>query len=110
MNSAESGDHRASDAPPAPHPQATYSKTAYWQQSLRIVQFILLTWFLISLGCGVLFRTWLDASLPHIGGAPFGFWMAQQGSILGFLLLLVVYMFAMNRLDERHGYQEGDQA
>ena len=34
------------------------------------------------------------------GGAPLGFWMAQQGSILCFVGLLIAYSFLMNRLDE----------
>lgn len=78
--------------------------------SLRVVVFILTSWFLVSLGCGVLFREFLDANLPSIGGAPFGFWMAQQGSIIGFLVLLVVYMVLMNRIDETYGYDEGADA
>ena len=80
---------------------------AYWSKSLRIVQSILVVWFLLSLGCGILFREMLDAWLPKIGGAPFGFWMAQQGSIVGFIVLLVIYMVLMNRLDGKHGYDEG---
>lgn len=81
---------------------------AYWATSLRIVQVILFLWFVVSLGCGVLFRELLDTHLPTVGGAPFGFWMAQQGSILGFLLLLVLYMVLMNGLDKKHGCSEGD--
>ena len=81
---------------------------SYWSKSLRIVVSILLVWSFISLGCGIVFREWLDTTLPPIGGAPFGFWMAQQGSILGFLILLVVYMLVMNRLDRKHGYDSGD--
>jgi putative solute:sodium symporter small subunit len=79
----------------------------YWVKSLQVVMLILTLWLLVSLGCGILFRDWLDATLPHVGGAPFGFWMAQQGSIIGFLLLLLLYMLLMNRLDRQHGY-DGD--
>jgi putative solute:sodium symporter small subunit len=46
--------------------------------------------------------------MPKIGTAPFGFWMAQQGSIITFVLILVVYAWAMNKLDEKHGYTEED--
>lgn len=81
----------------------------YWTQSLRIVGFILLLWALVSLGCGILFREMLDSILPPVGGAPFGFWMAQQGSIIGFLVLLFVYMLLMNRLDRAHGFGNGDK-
>ena len=40
--------------------------------------------------------------MPPIGHAPFGFWMAQQGAILGFVGLLIIYAIAMNRLDRRY--------
>ena len=81
----------------------------YWKKSLRVVGVILTIWFLLSLGCGVLFRSTLDTIMPSIGGAPFGFWMAQQGSIVGFIALLVVYMLWMNGLDRHAGYREEDK-
>ncbi|MFN3190349.1 MAG: DUF4212 domain-containing protein [Aureliella sp.] len=93
-------------SPDRNHPQAA----GYWPSSLKITLTILAIWATISLGCGILFREFLDKSLPQIGGAPFGFWMAQQGSIIGFVLLLVGYMVAMNRLDHQHGYDEEDKA
>ncbi len=62
--------------------------------------------FFVSFGCGILFREWLDTNAPQIGSAPFGFWMAQQGSIICFVLLLITYAFLMNRLDAKHGYSE----
>ena len=79
---------------------------AHWHGSNRIVFGILTAWFLVSLGASVLFRDFLDASLPAIGGAPFGFWMAQQGSILCFVLLLIIYRSLMNRLDHKHGLED----
>ena len=81
---------------------------AYWSKSLRIVGFILTIWASISLGCGIVFREFLDRALPSIGGAPFGFWMSQQGSIIGFVLLLFIYMLLMNRLDRKHGFAQED--
>jgi putative solute:sodium symporter small subunit len=86
------------------------SPNKYWSQSLRIVFFILSIWFSLSLGCGVLFRDFLDRNMPMIGGAPFGFWMAQQGAIIGFLVLLVLYMLLMNQLDRQSGYDSEDRS
>lgn len=88
---------------------ARSNNAAHWNKSLSIVGLILFLWAFISLGCGILFREFLDASLPAIGGAPFGFWMAQQGSIIGFLILLVLYMFLMNALDRKFGFGEEEQ-
>jgi len=73
---------------------------------LKITLSLLAVWFLISFGAAILFRDWLDAVMPPVGSAPFGFWMAQQGSIIGFILILITYACLMNRLDRRHGYSE----
>lgn len=91
---------------PTDDPTRLSKSKAYWSKSLKIVGFILAIWIFISLGCGILFRDFLDATLPNIGGAPFGFWMAQQGAIIGFLLLLFLYMVLMNGLDKKHGFDE----
>ena len=80
--------------------------TAHRRASLKIVFGLLLVWFSVSFGCGILFRDWLDANAPAIGNAPFGFWMAQQGAIICFVLLLLTYSVLMNRLDAKHGYTE----
>ena len=87
-------------------PASNQKSKNYWEKSLRVVLFILSLWFVVSLGCGVLFRDWLDTALSNVGGAPFGFWMAQQGSIIGFLILLFLYMILMNRLDRAHGFED----
>ncbi|MDF1813925.1 MAG: DUF4212 domain-containing protein [Verrucomicrobiales bacterium] len=86
--------------------QTTTHAAKYWWAKLRILLGILIVWFLVSFGCGILFREWLDANMIKIGNAPFGFWMAQQGSIVCFVLLLIVYNFMMNRLDAKFGYDE----
>ena len=76
----------------------------YWQSSLKILWGVLFVWFFVSFGCGILFKDTLDEI--KIGGAPLGFWMAQQGSILCFVILLIVYSYGMNKLDNKHGYGE----
>ncbi|MFT5882159.1 MAG: putative solute:sodium symporter small subunit [Crocinitomicaceae bacterium] len=82
---------------------------AHRRACLRLVLSLLLVWFTVSLGCGVLFRDWLDANVPNVGTAPFGFWMAQQGSIICFLLILFIYAWRMNKLDAKHGYADQDE-
>lgn len=76
------------------------------RSTLKITLCLLAVWFVVSYVCGILLRDWMDATLPAVGNAPFGFWMAQQGSILIFVVILVVYAFLMNRLDAKHGYSE----
>ena len=73
----------------------------YWKANLKCVGVLLSIWFFVSYGCGILLRDWLDANFPSIGNAPFGFWMAQQGSIVCFVLILITYAIWMSKLDEK---------
>ncbi len=73
--------------------------TRYWKKNLCWLGGILLVWFVVSFGCGILFRDWLDLHFPKVGNAPFGFWMAQQGSIISFVAILIGYTWVMNKLD-----------
>ncbi|MDA7517938.1 DUF4212 domain-containing protein [bacterium] len=78
----------------------------YWKANLRWLVVILGTWFFVSFGCGILFRDWLDENFFRVGTAPFGFWMAQQGSIISFVLLLIAYAKIMNGLDAKFKVDE----
>lgn len=72
----------------------------YWRANTVFMSVLLTVWAVAGLGCGVLFADSLnDAS---IGGFPLGFWFAQQGSIIVFVLLILVYAIGMNRLDRRY--------
>ena len=82
------------------------SKKSYHRTCLKLVFSLLTIWFFVSFGCGILFRDWLDVHAPPVGNAPFGFWMAQQGSIITFVCLLVVYAALMNLLDAKYGYSD----
>lgn len=77
---------------------------AYWKENLRYLTVLLLIWFSVSYGAGILFRDALDSI--QIGGFPLGFWFAQQGSIYVFVALIFVYVRLMNKLDAKYGYDE----
>lgn len=72
---------------------------AYWPAVIRLTLSLLAVWFLVSFGAGILFRSFLDQF--HIGGAPLGFWFAQNGSIYVFVGLIFYYCRAMNRLEKK---------
>ena len=76
--------------PAAPRPGA-------WKRSLRLIGILLVIWFTASLGLGVLLAEPLNRI--WVGGFPLGFWFAQQGAILVFLVLLVVNAVAMDRIE-----------
>ena len=73
----------------------------YWKAVLRLTGSLLFVWFIVSYGAGILFRGALDNF--SIGGAPLGFWFAQNGAIYVFVVLIFYYCWAMNKLERRFG-------
>ena len=69
----------------------------YWRTNLKLVAGLLVVWYLVSYGMGILWVEPLNAT--YIGGFPLGFWFAQQGSILVFIVLILTYCLVMDRVD-----------
>jgi len=78
--------------------------TAYWKENIKYLVILLSIWFIVSFGCGILFREALNEF--RLGGFKLGFWFAQQGSIYVFVILIFVYVRLMNKLDKKHGFDE----
>jgi len=76
----------------------------YWKKNIRIVLSLLAVWFFVSFGMGILLVDVLDNF--RIFGFKLGFWMAQQGSIFCFVILIFVYVYRMNKLDHQYGMDE----
>ena len=76
----------------------------YWIENIRLVLLLLTIWFLVSFGMGILFVDFLDGF--RFFGFKFGFWMAQQGSIFCFVILIFIYVYKMNKLDHKYGVDE----
>jgi putative solute:sodium symporter small subunit len=70
----------------------------YWKTNLKYLGILLSVWFLVSFGFGILLVDFMNQF--QIGGFKLGFWFAQQGSIYVFVILIFVYVFLMNRLDD----------
>jgi len=81
-------------------PRLRASVEAYWRRNLLLMAVLLGVWAFVGLGCGVLLADRLNAW--SLGGFPLGFWCAQQGSIVVFVLLTGIYALAMRRLDRIH--------
>ncbi|MDG2049049.1 MAG: DUF4212 domain-containing protein [Myxococcota bacterium] len=79
---------------------------AYWRANLRLLALLLLIWFFVSFGCGILWVDTLNQIRIPGTGFPLGFWFAQQGSIWVFVVLIFVYVWRMNRLDHQFGVSE----
>ena len=78
--------------------------TAYWKKNIKYVIILLIIWFLVSYGAGILFKDQLNKI--KIGGFKLGFWFAQQGAMYVFVILIFVYVRLMNKLDKKFGYDK----
>lgn len=70
----------------------------YWQANIALLKKLLVVWFAVSFGAGILFVNTLNQ--VHVFGFKLGFWFAQQGSILVFVLLIFIYSYQMQKLEK----------
>lgn len=86
----------------AVHPKI--DRQTYWRTQLTRTVALLAVWFVV----GYVFSIFLVEPLNSvsIGGVPLGFWMAQQGSIMIFVVLILIYAVSAGRLDRDAGVEE----
>ncbi len=87
----------------APASAAARARRMHWRRTQRLTAALLLAWF--GVGFGV---TWFarDLEFPFFGW-PFSFWVAAQGGVIAFVVLLVVYARRMARIDARLADEAG---
>lgn len=78
---------------------------AYWRKTRLLTAVLLLLWFVVSFVVTYWAR---DLDFVFLGW-PFSFWMAAQGALLVYGLIIGCYAWVMNRLDRAHGVQEPDE-
>jgi putative solute:sodium symporter small subunit len=82
--------------------QITESQKSYWRKNLRLTGVLLAIWFVVSFVVSYFARD-LDF---NFFGWPFSFWMAAQGALIIYVVLIGYYAKAMNKLDQEHGFAE----
>lgn len=76
----------------------------YWRANERLIAKLLVIWAVVSFGCSILFVEFLNTITFF--GVPFGFWMAQQGSIYVFVVMIFYYAWRMDKFDASHHVDE----
>lgn len=82
-------------------------RVTYWKKVRRRSLLLLGVWFLTGYVLSIFLAEPLNAF--SLGGMPFGFWMAQQGSIFVFIGLILAYVLTMQRLDREAGVEENER-
>ena len=80
------------------------NRAAYWKANLSLLTTLLVIWFVVSYGFGIILVDVLNNI--SLGGYKLGFWFAQQGSIYIFVVLIFVYTVRMNQLDKKFDVHE----
>ena len=80
------------------------NRAAYWKANLRLLSILLVIWFVVSYGFGILLVDTFNT--VSIGGYKLGFWFAQQGSMYIFILLIFFYAWRMKALDQKFDVHE----
>ena len=88
----------------SPSGNSKLDRKKYWQSNLKLIGVLLAVWAFVSFGLSLLLAEWLNQWT--LGQLPLGFWWAQQGSIVVFVLLVFVYAWRLDRLDQKHGVRE----
>lgn len=68
----------------------------FWLRTRRLTLALLLIWLSINLALPWFARE-LDAF--SVFGFPLGYWLSAEGALLLYLLIIVAYVFAMDRLE-----------
>ena len=76
----------------------------YWRATLRLLTGILIVWFVVPYLGGIVFADALNNI--KLGGYPLGFWIAHQGSIYLFIVLIFFYTWKMGEIDRRFNVDE----
>ncbi len=86
--------------------QAASRAREYWRANIKLMSILLVIWFTVSFGFGILLVDPLN-QIPFFGFKT-GFWWAQQGSIYVFIILIFVYARRMKRLDREYGVDDDE--
>jgi len=82
--------------------QLTDNHLAYWRKNLRITSVLLAIWFVVTFVVAYFAR---DLSFSFFGW-PFSFWVAAQGALVVYMVIIGYYARTMNRLDQEHNVAE----
>ena len=80
------------------------TNTKYWKENVRYVLILLFFWFIFSFLFAIIFKDFLNQF--SIAGFKLGFWFAQQGSIYSFVIIIFIYVYLMNKLDKKYGFDK----
>lgn len=85
--------------------RAYQARRGYWRKTQRITAVLMVVWFFVTFGVSYFAR---DLNFEFFGW-PFSFWVASQGALIIYGVIIAFYAGYMNRLDTQHGFGESEE-
>jgi putative solute:sodium symporter small subunit len=83
--------------------QITERHREYWRKNISITTILLVIWFIVTYVVAFFAR---PLSSITFFGFPFSFYMAAQGALIVYVVMIFFYAHYMNKLDIKHGVSE----
>jgi len=77
----------------------------YWRKTRNLMWVCLAVWFIFGFGIHFFVR---DLNEITFIGFPLGFYMAAQGSLIVFVVLIFWFAHRQNQIDEEYGVAEDE--
>lgn len=88
--------------------QLNAKQKQYWRKTLRLTAALLVLWFLVSF-VFVYFALPISAYTIPVLDFPAAYYIAAQGALIVYVLILYVYARRMRAYDLRYDVDEGDE-
>jgi putative solute:sodium symporter small subunit len=82
--------------------QVSENHQRYWAKNVRMTSILLFIWFVVTYVAAYFAR---DLNFNFFGW-PFSFWVAAQGALVVYVVIIGYYAYYMNKLDQEHGVAE----
>jgi putative solute:sodium symporter small subunit len=88
-----------------PAKTAAKARAAYWPRTRRFTMLLLGVWFVVTFGVAFFAR---ELSELTFFGWSFSYYMAAQGTIFIYVMIVGAYAWRMSRLDKTLDGEDGD--
>lgn len=85
--------------------QLTEKHVDYWRKNLRVTAILLSIWFVATFVMAFFAR---ELATINFFGWPLSFYMAAQGSLIIYVVIIGYYAWYMHKLDVEHDVAEGE--
>jgi putative solute:sodium symporter small subunit len=87
--------------------QTSSNDQAHWRRTTRLMLAHLAVWLFFGYIIHMFVNTLNQFTIPLLK-FPLGFYMAAQGSLIVFVVMLFVFAYQQDKIDREHGVAEDD--